>query len=109
MAIYMDGSQETDQKGTSIGAGTGLVKNGIDRWHGRRGISLGDAYKVYYAKAVALFEGLKEALKNPIAQVTAGIYICSDNLCVVCNAGQIPKGSRQGVLKKLRDAAQTWQ
>ncbi len=63
---------------------------------------------MYDAEAVALLEGLKEALKSSIARVAPGIYICLDNLSVACNAGQIPKGSSQGVFRKFKDAAKTW-
>ncbi len=108
MVIYTDGSQETDQTGKPTGAGAGLVINWVDSWHGRRRIPLGDIYEVYDAEAVALLEGLKEALKSLIARVTLGIHICLDNFSVACNARQIPKGSSQGVFRKFRDAAKTW-
>ncbi len=76
MVIYTNGSQETDHTGTSTGAGKGWVINWVDSRHGRRGIPLGNTYEVYYAEAVALLEGLKEALKSPIARVVIGIHIC---------------------------------
>ena len=108
MVIYTDGSQETDQTGTSTGTGAGWVISWVDSWHGRRGTPLGDTHEVYDAEAVALLKGLKEALKSPIARVAPGIHICLDNFSVACNAGRIPKGSSQGVFKKFRDAAKTW-
>ena len=91
MVICTDGSQETDQTGTPTGASAGWVINWVDSWHGRRGTPLGDTHEVYDAEAVVLLEGLKEALKSPIARVAPGIHICLDNLSVACNAGQIPK------------------
>lgn len=108
MVIYTDRSQETDQTGIPTGTGAGWVISWVDSWHGRRGTLLGDMHEVYDAEAVAMLEGLKEALKSSMARAALGIYICLDNLSIACNAGQIPKGSSQGVFKKFRDAAKTW-
>ena len=40
--------------------------------------------------------------------MASGIHICLDKLSVASNAGQIPKGSSQGVPKKFRNAAKIW-
>lgn len=65
----------------------------MDSWHGRCKTLLGNTYKVYDAKVVALLEGLEETVKSLIAWMASGIHICLDNFSVACNTRQIPKSS----------------
>ena len=55
-----------------------------------------------------MLEGLKQALKSPMARVAPGIHICLDNLGVARNAGWIPKSSSQKVFRQFRDLAEGW-
>ena len=55
-----------------------------------------------------MLEGLRQALKSPMARVAPGIHICLDNLGVARNAGGIPKSSNQKVFRQFRDLAEGW-
>ena len=55
-----------------------------------------------------MLEGLRQALKSPMARVAPGIHICLDNLGVARNAGGIPKSSSQNVFRQFRDLAEGW-
>ena len=55
-----------------------------------------------------MLEGLRQVLKSTMTQEVPGIYICLDNLGVARNAGGIPKGSSQKVLRQFRDLAEGW-
>ena len=55
-----------------------------------------------------MLDGLKQALKSPMARVAPGIHICLDNLGVARNAGWIPKSSSQKVFRQFRDLAEGW-
>ena len=57
---------------------------------------------------IAILKGLKQALKNPIAQVVPEIYIYLDNFQVARNIGGISKTFSQEVFKQFRDLAHNW-
>lgn len=52
-----------------------------------------------------MLEGLRQALKSPVARVAPGIHICLDNLGV---ARGIPKSSSQKASRQFRDLAKGW-
>ena len=106
--VYTDGSQEVDQNNIPTGTGAGWVLNWVGSWHQKQGISLGKTTEVYDAEAIAMLEGLKQALKSPMARVAPGIHICLDNLGVARNAGGIPKSSSQKAFRQFRDLAEGW-
>ena len=76
--------------------------NWVGGWYSKRGISLGKNYKVHDAKAVAMLEGLKQALNSPVARVANGIHICLDNIGVAHMSSLIPEGSSQQTFKHFR-------
>ncbi len=80
---------------TLLGTGAGWVLSWVGSWHQKQGVSLGKSIEVHDAEAIAMLEGLKQALKSPMARVALGIHICLDNLEVARNAGGIPKTSSQ--------------
>ncbi len=77
-------------------------------WHQKHGISLGKINEVYDAEVIAMLEGLRQALKSPIAREAPGIHICLDNLGVARNAGRIPKSCSQKAFRQFRDLAEGW-
>ena len=103
--VYTDGSQETNQDNTPMGTGVGWVLSWVGSWYSRRGISLGNTYEIYEAEAIAILEGLKQALSIPMARVANGIHICLDNLGVARNSSLIPEGSSQETFKQFRSLA----
>ena len=106
--VYTDGSQEIDQNNVPTGTGAGWILNWVGGWHQKQGIPLEKISKVYDAEAVAMLEGLRQALKSPIARVAPGIHICLDNLGVARNTNGIPKSSSQKAFKQFRDLAKGW-
>ena len=103
--VYTDGSQETNQDNTPTGTGAGWVLNWVGSWFSKQGISLGNTYEIYNAKAIAMLEGLKQALSSPMARVAHGIHICLDNLGVARKSSSIPEGSSQETFKQFRNLA----
>ena len=103
-----DGSQEVDQNNIPTGTGAGWVLNWVGSWHQKQGISLGKTNEVYDAEAIAMLEGLRQALKSPMARVAPGIHVCLDNLGVARNVGGIPKSSNQKAFRQFRDLAKGW-
>ena len=67
---------------------------------------MGRTNELYDAKVIAMLEGLKQALKSPMARVAPGIHICLDNLGVARNEGYIPKSSSQKVFRQFKDLAE---
>ena len=106
--VYTDGSQEIDKGNTSTGTGARWVLSWVGSWHQKQGISLGKLIEIYDEEAIAMLEGLKQALKSPMARVAPGIHICLDNLGVARNAGGIPRTSSQEAFAQFRDLAKSW-
>ncbi len=106
--VYTDGSQEIDQSGEPTGTGAGWELNWVGSWYRKQGIPLGRTNEVYDAEVIAMLEGLKQALRSPMARVAPGIHICLDNLGVARNAGYIPKSSSQKVFRQFKDLAEGW-
>ena len=79
--------------------------NWVGSWFSKQGISLGNTYEIYNAKAIAMLEGLKQALSSPMARVAHGIHICLDNLGVARESSSIPEGSSQETFKQFRNLA----
>ena len=86
----------------------GWVLNWVGSWHQKQGLSLGNSIEVYDAEAIAMLEGLKHALKSPMARIAPGIHIRLDSLGVARNAGRIPNSSSQQAFKQFRDLAKNW-
>ncbi len=72
-------------------------------WHQKQRISWGKINEVYDAEVIAMLEGLRQALKSPVARAAPRIHICLDNLGVARNAGRIPKSSSQKAFRQFRD------
>lgn len=106
--MYTDGSQIINQDNTIISIGAGWVLNWVGSWYSKRGISLGKSYEVYDAEAIAMLEGLKQALSSPMARVASGIHICLDNIRVARMSSLIPMGSSQEIFKQFRILAKEW-
>ncbi|ODM19767.1 hypothetical protein SI65_04753 [Aspergillus cristatus] len=105
MVVYSDGSKGKD----SNNAGAGWVgywdtsKTKIFCGHTKL-----PNHEVFDAEARVALLGLQAALKDPKAQHSINLYICSDNLEAVQQLQSQPTGSSQSVFKQFQEAAQTW-
>ena len=82
-----------------MGTGAGWVHNWVGSWYSRRGISLGNTHEIYDAEAIAMLEGLKQALNSPMARVANGVHISLDSLRVARKSSLILEGSSQVTFK----------
>ncbi len=79
----------------------------MNNWHKKQRIALGKTKVVYDVETIPMLEGLRQALKNLIAQITLGIYICLENVEVVRDTCDAHKIFSQKDFGKFRDIAES--
>ncbi|KAK1837352.1 endonuclease reverse transcriptase, partial [Colletotrichum chrysophilum] len=78
--VYSDGSQMTDGKRTSAGAG--WVGYQAARQIFRGSEPLGSQTEFFDAEAQSALQGLLTAIKSPTARMADNVHVCLDNLAV---------------------------
>ena len=108
MVVYTDGSQKLGKVGKILGTGIDWTIEWKGQWLRTNRFFLDAKAEVYDAEAIGSCGGLEVTLASPIAGLTSAVYICTDNLNIVKEAGSVPNGFSQAAFIRFREGLKSW-